>query len=389
MTVRSNGDEGGRGGERGAPRVPPDRHAWLRARSLEILLGGQAPSGAFLAGPTFSQYAYAWLRDGAFMAEALDLVGEHGAAGRFHDWVAGVVLASEPGIERAIADGRRGRIPDRGDYLHCRYTMDGSPVDDDWPAFQLDGPGIWLWSLAEHRRRGAQLGPRHAAAADLVARYLAATWRLPCADCWEEFPDHVHTSTLAAILAGLGSLARVAPPPSSSSPLVLDAVAAIATRFTTGEGAFTKWDGSDAVDASLLWIAAPYGLLAADDPRFARTLARIEAELVSADSGVHRYRGDTYYGGGEWVLLTAALGRVLLRRGGPGDRERAEAALDWIAAQAADDGSLPEQVATRALHPDRVDPWRRRWGESARPLLWSHASYLALATELSGGTGGP
>jgi hypothetical protein len=29
-----------------------------------------------------------------------------------------------------------------------------------------------------------------------------------------------------------------------------------------------------------------------------------------------------------------------------------------------------------------VAEWRQRWGESARPLLWSHAAYLALRTEL-------
>jgi len=38
-----------------------------------------------------------------------------------------------------------------------------------------------------------------------------------------------------------------------------------------------------------------------------RSFAKIEADLRQG-GGVHRYATDTYYGGGEWVLLTAWLG---------------------------------------------------------------------------------
>jgi GH15 family glucan-1,4-alpha-glucosidase len=139
-------------------------------------------------------------------------------------------------------------------------------------------------------------------------------------------------------------------------------------------------------------MAAPYEMLAPTEPRFAATLSRIESELISADGGVHRYRADTFYGGGAWPLLTAAYGRVLLRRGAPGDLERARAALRWIERQADEEGRLPEQVADHAFAPRHIEEWRERWGESARPLLWSHATYLALSVELaaqeSGAEGG-
>ena len=152
-------------------------------------------------------------------------------------------------------------------------------------------------------------------AARRAARYLAVLWPLPCADAWEESPEHVHTSTLAAIGAGLEAAVsldhRLA-----DEPEITTARAAIGDRLSTDGGAFTKWSGSTAVDASLLWMAAPYELLVPTEPRFAATLSRIESELISADGGVHRYRADTFYGGGAWPLLTAAYGRVLLRRGG-------------------------------------------------------------------------
>ena len=353
----------------------------LAAHSRAVILANQAPNGAFLAGPTFPQYQFVWLRDGAFIAEALDLVGEREAAGRFHDWVAELVIASRAGLQDATTDGMAGRAPDPADYLHCRYRVDGSPGPEDWPTFQLDGPGIWLWSLGVHARAcGQRVTTAHRQAAELVAGYLAALWAHPSYDAWEESPEHVHTSTLAAILAGLCALETVAP--GALAGEVGAARDALAGRLLADGGAFAKWDGNPEVDGSLLWLAAPYGLVDPRSARFAATLSRIEADVVSPAGGMHRYRSDTYYGGGEWILLTAALGRVYLRRGADGDRERAAACLRWIEAQAGSDLALPEQVATYALHPERITEWEERWGPSARPLLWSHASYLALRHEL-------
>ena len=373
------------------PRLIPDRregapmtrtHRDLVAASLRVIADGQAASGAFVASPTFSQYGYAWLRDGSFVAEGLDLAGEPGRAARFHAWVAALVQASADGLERARLAARRGELPHEDDYLHCRYQLDGRRSTGEWHTFQLDGPGIWLWSLAHHLRHGGVLDGDMLAAARIVARYLGDLWALPCADAWEEHPERVHTSTLAAIRAGLAAAVTL------DSGLADDDAVRVAREgidarlatFTTG---YTKWPASPEVDASLLWMAAPYGSVAPEEPRFAATLARIEAELVGVDGGVHRYPTDTFYGGGAWPVLTSAYGRVLLRRGAIGDVERARAALAWIEAQADEDGRLPEQVAERALAPDRIDEWRDRWGESARPLLWSHAAYLALRTELA------
>lgn len=352
----------------------------LRTRSIEVILAGQAASGAFIASPTFEQYRFAWFRDGAFVAEALDLVGRSGASHRFHAWAAEVVLRSADGIGRAIEAARAGRVPAPEDYIHCRYGLDGSVGPEDWPTFQLDGPGIWLWSLAHHAARGGSISPPMREAAALVASYLAACSDLPSYDAWEESPDHVHTSTQAAILAGLRAAHRLDVAVDES---VAEAERRLDERLTNPPGGlYTKWPGSPEVDASLLWIVAPYGLVGPEHPPFDRTLQRIEAELVSTAGGVYRYRNDTYYGGGEWPLLTAALGRVYLRRGRPGDRDRALAARRWIEAQADPAGHLPEQVATHALHPGHIDAWRARWGESACPLLWSHAAYLALVAEL-------
>jgi GH15 family glucan-1,4-alpha-glucosidase len=42
------------------------------APSVAAILRNQHPSGAIVASPDFSQYQYCWLRDGSFIAHALD-----------------------------------------------------------------------------------------------------------------------------------------------------------------------------------------------------------------------------------------------------------------------------------------------------------------------------
>jgi xylan 1,4-beta-xylosidase len=46
------------------------------------------------------------------------------------------------------------------------------------------------------------------------------------------------------------------------------------------------------------------------------------------------------------------------------------------------EGHLPEQVADHVQSPHMLRYWRQRWGQTATPLLWSHAMHLVLLDEL-------
>jgi GH15 family glucan-1,4-alpha-glucosidase len=166
----------------------------------------------------------------------------------------------------------------------------------------------------------------------------------PCTDWWEERVG-IHASTLACLGAGL-----------ESDELRAQALARADER----------------VDGSLL----AFPLLDIPAPHLVR---RVEHRLVSPGGGVHRHLEDTYYGGGEWLLLTAMLGLAYLREDRPRD---AEAALDWVAQHATEDGLLPEQSQDHLLSPDTWELWVAKWGPPPGPLLWSHAMYLTLANEL-------
>jgi len=167
----------------------------LYQRSIEIILENQSVSGAYIASPNFPTYHYCWFRDGSFIAYAMDLAGQHASAHRFHRWVAGRVNERKALVSIGLAKARAGERLTEAEILHTRYRLDGTDGEPgNWPNFQLDGFGTWLWALNEHHKQNPEMQLSHELldAAELVADYLSELWSLPNYDCWEEFPDHVH-----------------------------------------------------------------------------------------------------------------------------------------------------------------------------------------------------
>jgi GH15 family glucan-1,4-alpha-glucosidase len=279
----------------------------LVRKSVEVILAGQSPSGGYVACPSFEPYRYAWFRDGAFVADAMREAGELGSADRFFDWAARIILSNPTGPWDA------------------RYTLDGERDISDWPKLQIDGVGLFLGAL---RRRGDFT--RWQDAFDTAARWLERHWGEPCIDWWEE-REGVHAVTLWCVGNGL-----------ASTEIKREALAR----------------AGDRLDASLLFIGTP------------ELVEWVEGSLVSPGGGVWRNLDDEYYGGGEWLLLTAMLGLA--------QPDRTEECLRWIEARARPNGDLPEQVQEHLQRPDRYEPWVERWGEPPSPLLWSHAMYLRL-----------
>ena len=361
----------------------------LHQRSLDVILTHQQPGGGYLACPTMPDYGYSWFRDGAYIAYALTVDGQHTAfqregvmdaqwasAVQFHDWCAGIITSRAAALERTITRAAQGKPVVLADTLNARYSAGGQAGPDDWPEFQLDGPGTWLWSLAQFVEvaRLKPLPVEWAQAVRLAARYLAALWQTPCYDCWEERGTDLHISTLAAIYGGLRAAERLVP------GLDVDGTAAAIRAFVlehglTPGGELAKSVGLDRVDANLIGAAIPHGLLAPDDPIMVHSIARIERELHAPGSGVHRHVEDVYYGGGAWVLLALWLAWYYAEAG---DHDRAQALFAWSADQADADLHLPEQVPTPMLAPDFYQPWVARRGPIANPLLWTHAKYLIV-----------
>lgn len=349
----------------------------LQQRSIAVIRAGQSQSGAYIASPNFATYHYSWLRDGAFIAYGMDRAGRHDSALAFHRWIdltLGRVAHKVPALEVKAAGGAP-ILP--SEWLHCRFTLDGYEGTEDWGNFQLDGYGAWLWSFCEHVEMTGNraLLEEFRPTIDLVVRYLSAFWDRPNYDSWEEYGDEVHPSTLACLYGGLKAINRHLQEPAID--LTAAAIREYVLQHFVHEGRLTKFADGRSVDANLLWAAVPFGLLDPQDPIMQATVAELEQRCVTG--GVHRYPEDTYYGGGEWLLLTAWLGWYYVR---VGRMDRAAELLSWIEEQADEDGSMTEQVLERVLAPEMVQPWEERWGPVAKPLLWSHAMYLVLLAEV-------
>ncbi|MGZ4031374.1 MAG: glycoside hydrolase family 15 protein [Tumebacillaceae bacterium] len=351
----------------------------LFRHSIEVIKRGQAENGAFLASPNFSTYQYCWLRDGTFIAYAMDVVGEHEVAARVYRWVHRAIIGHLWKVERLLEKKRAGASvwhPD--EFLHTRYTVEGQEGTEPWGNFQLDGYGAYLWGVAEHVKRSGDAAflDEVRTSVEATVQYLLAFWDMPNFDCWEEHGQEVHPSTLASVYGGLGAIGAYLEEERIES--VREQIREFVAVHGVTAGRFCKSVGNPAVDANLLWLSVPFALVEVDDVRMIRTVEAIEAELVSG--GVHRYPGDSFYGGGAWILLAAWLGWYYAQAGRV---VRAEELLAWVERQADPHGDLPEQVAEGLFHPAAQAEWVQRWGEVAKPLLWSHAMYLILQNRLS------
>lgn len=369
-------------------------------RSIEVILQNQHSSGSYVASPNFPTYHYCWLRDGSFIAYAMDRAGEFTSAEAFYRWVGRTIQKHGNKVEEIKQHLDSGLSIGKDDVLHTRYTLDGEEVmvDSAWGNFQIDGYGTWLWALVEHVR----LSGNAALINDLIEpiritlRYLDLVWQIPNYDCWEEHPEYLHLYSLTTVFAGFNSIACLQEKgliPENGIPLRKKAeqVKEFLLKYAVFDGKMVKhiWPARNAeppklipqsgVDASLIGVAVPYGVLALDDLLVRKTIQSIEADLLRPGGGVYRYKADVYYGGGEWILLTAWLGWYYVQ---VGEIDKAKKLIGWIESQASTEGFLPEQVNDFTLSPEHYEPWLKKWGPVASPLLWSHAMYIIFFNEI-------
>jgi GH15 family glucan-1,4-alpha-glucosidase len=346
--------------------------------AITAMLACQQANGSLIASPDFEQYHYCWLRDSSFAAYALDRCGQHEAAARYHDWASLAIAGIGPQIDTATRRRLTGQSIDSRALPPARFRLDGTVAADDWPNFQIDGYGTWLWALREHLRlagRGglpATLRP----SVQRAASYLDAFALDACYDVWEENGDGVHASTLACVYGGLSAAALLL-----DEPRLLRRACEVQSHVRIAAGAagrFCKSSVSTAVDASMIWLATPFALVDDHDPLFEATVREV-IEQLTFEGGIRRFPTDTFFGGGAWPVLTAWLGWHQARTG---DRDAALANLDWVAAHIDERGRLGEQFGGDRRQPDMYRDWVARWGHPARELLWSHAMYAVLSTEL-------
>lgn len=348
----------------------------LAQASVELISNWQHESGAYVASPTFSQYGYAWLRDGAFCALAMHVSGYSQSAANFNEWVGSTVLAYKNLFTEAKSRLEEGKqiLPER--VPPTRFHLDGSVEIDHhetWPNYQLDGYGTWLAVLSQTQ---TEYSETLLVAVATVADFLATAWSSPSYDCWEEGGDFLHGSTLLAVAGGLKAAAEITG--NESYLAEFERVIECLERDFVIDGHFVKHSNNPKMDASLAWASLPHNVYDLSSPLVHSTVEKIKEELRNPLGGVKRYLGDTYYGGGDWVLLE---GLLAWNEAKGGNREFWEESRNWFASIADEEHLLPEQVLADVQEPTMVKPWEDMWGKAAHPLLWSHAMYLLMLHE--------
>src|SRR6266571_2346135 len=335
--------------------------------------------------------SYLWPRDGALVADALDLAG-YGEVTRRFFFLCGELITREG-------------------YLLHKYNPDGS-LGSSWHAWstpdgrlelpiQEDETGLPIWALWQHYDRDRDIEfirPLYRklvrTGADFMATYREPRTKLPAPsfDLWEERRG-IHAFTTAAVWAGLTAARNFAVAFGQHELAKRYAVAAQEIRdaalvhlWDADRGRFVRTinvlpDGTIVKDATIDISLAGlflFGLLPATDDRMRSTMRAVEDRLTvrTPVGGIARYENDYYFQvssdiasvpGNPWFVATLWLAEHLIAIAEkPADLDRPRAYLDWCASRALPSGVLSEQV-----HPYTGEPL------SVSPLTWSHAAFVS------------
>lgn len=373
----------------------PDAVADLYRRSLLIVHTQIDKGGAILAANDHDvteratdHYSYLWTRDGAFVANALDLAGYSHLTRKFFDFCS--------------------KIVHHGGYFLQKYNPDGT-LASGWHAawdihrqeklvpIQEDETALVLWALWEHYDRYRDIEFAHRVyrtltipAADFIESFRDPATGLP-RPSWNLWEDRhgVHTFTCATVVAGLRAAANFA---------VLFAEYESAERYNSAadeivvamrENLYSRQLGrflrslqsngngglepDTTLDASLFAVFY-FGSFAPDDEMVVNTMDAIRSKL-NVDGGIARFESDGYMRasneitGNPWFICTLWLADYYIASAkSSNDLDRASEILEWVAAKALPSGVLAEQI--NPLTGEHV---------SVSPLTWSHSTFVATA----------
>ena len=362
-----------------------DRGAILAANDSDILQFGR------------DTYSYMWPRDGALVADALDLAGYSEPPRRFFAFCKDLVSHEGYLMHKYNPDGSVGSS------WHPWSTADGKlelPIQEDETGLVL----FALWRHYERYRDIEFVRPLYRrlirSCADFMLNFREPRTRLPAPshDLWEERRG-ILTWTTAAVWAGLSAARNFAAAFGQREfagryGTAADEIkaGAIEHLWDADRNCFLRMitllpDGTvlrdTTLDASLAGVFL-FGMLPADDPKVVGTMKAIEERLwvKTAIGGIARYENDQYFRvsddiakvpGNPWFIATLWLADwyVAMARS-EADLARPKQLLDWATARALPSGVMSEQV-----HPYTGDPL------SVSPLTWSHAQFVMTVQNLA------
>jgi oligosaccharide amylase len=369
-------------------------------------------------------YSYMWPRDGALVADSLDLAGFPDVARSFYTFCQKV-------------------ITDEGFFYH-KYNPDGSPASSWHPwvlkgqrsmPIQEDETALVVWAMWRHYYKYRDIEFVRPLwvdvvqkAADFMVRYRDPRTGLPLPsyDLWEERWG-VHAFTVATVYGGLKAarnfavcfgdreraevynraaeqvkagaekylwsdklnrfVRRLVPKDNVECGMpnveLEETVAETSIPHSTFDIPHSPdiYEVDEVLDASLYAIFK-FHLFDADDPRVAATMKAVEDKLwiKTRVGGVARYENDYYHRvsndiasvpGNPWFICTLWLADYFITRAQTtAELKMALPIFEWTASHALESGVLAEQVNPYTNQPISVSP-----------LTWSHATVVSTVVK--------
>lgn len=318
------------------------RYVEFISETYYFLCSFQTPAGSWAASPDFSNYsASCWLRDGGFITDTVSKIGGVELGNKYFNWVSKAIIG---GLES------RGQI-------FSRYTLDGEVKEDEWSQqIQRDGPGITLWALMRHLKRYNVSESLYHDLIEALAKEMIENGMKDGRNPWED-QTGVWPYVLGANYAGLQAVGR-----EEEAKKFQDEI-----RRRVEQKDYL-------LDSSLIACVTHFGVMTPME--FQSVLEEIEAKLKGPGGGLYRYPEDTYYGGGQWYLLTAWLSQLYVSMG---RLEEAIELVNWILARIDHMWQLGEQDVLNPRDRVMLEEWqsgKHNWGPPATRLLWSHTATI-------------
>jgi oligosaccharide amylase len=359
-------------------------------------------------------YSYVWPRDGALVADSLDLAGFPDIARWFYNFCSKTITE----------DG----------YFYHKYNPDGSPASSWHPwviknaramPIQEDETALVVWAMWRHYYRYRDIEFVRPLwvdvvqkAAEFMCRYRDPRTGLPhpSYDLWEERWG-VHAFTVATVYGGLKAarnfavcfgdrekaerynkaaeevragaakylwsdklkrfVRRLVP---KEQPVPPDDAAYVeSSELQHAERVEDFYEVDEVIDASLYAIFK-FHLFEADDERVEATMKQVEDKLwiKTRVGGVARYENDYYHRvsndiaavpGNPWFICTLWLADYFITRAQTtAELKMALPIFEWTASHSLESGVLAEQVNPYTNEPISVSP-----------LTWSHATVVSTA----------
>jgi oligosaccharide amylase len=358
-------------------------------------------------------YSYVWPRDGALVADSLDLAGFPDIARWFYSFCSRTITE----------DG----------YFYHKYNPDGSPASSWHPwvlkneramPIQEDETALVVWAIWRHYYRYRDIEFIRPLwvdvvqkAADFMCKYRDPRTGLPLAsyDLWEERWG-VHAFTVATVYGGLKAarnfavcfgdreraerynkaadeiragaakylwsdklqrfVRRLVP---REQPLPPDDANYVeSSELKTESKTEDIYEVDEVIDASLYAIFK-FHLFEVDDERVEATMKAVEEQLwvKTCVGGVARYENDYYHRvsddiaavpGNPWFICTLWMADYYITRAQTtAELKMALPIFEWTASHALESGVLAEQVNPYTNEPISVSP-----------LTWSHATVVSI-----------